>query len=310
MKFLFTLYLLTLSMLASAGEVITIVSPYTAKHQGHAAVYKILEKANTSQTKYKFILELKPGAAGVTALRQLDNSSDASIGIIHASFVQNALSGAINEDNYVPISSLGDACWFVVSKLGNEQQGLKSLSNVKENLIFGGVGVGSASHLTMIEISQLLKRPIQFIPFQSAADAGVLLVGDHEINMVLMPMNEFVALHAKNNTLKRLAIHCNRRHPEAAWVTTTREQGITSPYVLNTFVVHKNMPLEKQKELSTILDQSILEVGADTILNISAFHPPVFDKIPVARYHANRVTVLKNSLTKHQAEIEKFKKVN
>lgn len=296
------------SATAFSTEIITIASPYTARHQGHAAVYKILEKANTSQNKYKFILELKPGAAGVVALRHLDNAFSNSIGIIHASFVQNSLNGAIDEENYIPISSLGDACWFIVSKVGNEQKGLISLVDVKENLIFGGVGIGSATQLTAIEISQLIKRPIQFVPFQSAADAGILLVGDHEINMAIMPMNEFVSLHSKNNNLKRLAIHCNRRHPDANWVSTTREQGITSPYVLNTFVVHKNMPLEKQKELASIFDQAILAVGADTILNISAFHPPVFDKIPVVKYHSNRITVLKNSIAKHKAEIDKFQK--
>jgi tripartite-type tricarboxylate transporter receptor subunit TctC len=306
MKLLIAVYLFFISVSVFAAEIITVVSPYTARHQGHAAIYKILEKANANQNKYRFILDLKPGAAGVTALRNLDNSHTDTIGIIHASFVQNSLSGLINEENYIPISSLGDACWFIVSKVGNEQQGLKSLIDVKENLIFGGVGVGSASHLTVIEISQLINRPIQFVPFQSAADAGVLLLGNHEINMAIMPMNEFTALNSKNNNLKRLAIHCNRRHPEAKWVSTTREQGVLSPYVINTFVVHKNMPSEKQKELSTILDQSIVQVGADTILDISAFHPPVFDNIPVTKYHNHRITILKNSIKKHQVEIEKF----
>ncbi len=308
MKFLFGLVLAALTTVTSASEVVSIVSPYTPKHQGHAAIYKILEKANSAQSKYKFILELKPGGAGVTALRHVDSSTASSIGLIHASFVQNAIDGAINEENYVPISSIGDACWFIVSKVGDERRGLQSLAEVKENLIFGGVGVGSASHLTAIEISQVIKKPIQFIPFQAAADAGVLLVGNHELNMAIMPMAEFVALHSKNNNLKRLAIHCNRRHPEANWVATTKEQGVQSPYVLNTFVVHKTMPAEKQKELAALLDQAITEVGADTILNISAFHPPLFDKIDVARYHASRVSLLKNALTKHRLEIEKFKK--
>lgn len=308
MKFLFGLVLALATMLTSAAEVVTLISPYTPRHQGHAAIYKILEKANTLQNKYRFILELKPGGAGVTALRQVDSMPSTSIGLIHAAFVQNSMDGLINEENYIPISALGDACWFIVSKVGDERTGINSLLGVNENLVFGGVGVGSASHMTAIEISQKINKPIQFIPFQSAADAGLLLVGNHEINMGIMPMNEFISLHSKNNNLKRLAIHCNRRHPEANWVATTREQGISSPYVLNTFVVHKNMPLEKQKELSTILDQSIMDVGADNILNISSFHPPVFDKMPIARYHSNRVSVIKNAITKHQAEIEKFKK--
>ena len=310
MKFFIGILMSMVAVCASAAEVISIVSPYTPAHKGHAAIYKILEKANTSQQQYTFILELKPGGAGVVALTSLDRSPNTSIGLIHASFVQNSIDGLIREENYVPISSLGDACWFIVARSGDEHQGIKSLVGTNDRLVFGGVGIGSATQLTALGLGLAIKKEVQFVPFQSAADAGILLVGNNEVNLGIMPMNDFESLHSRNNSLKRLAMHCPRRHPDAKWVATTREQGVVSPYVFNTFVVSKEMPLTKQKELSAILDQAIVSVGSATILDISGFHPPVFDKVPVGKYHNERVLLFKEALTRHQADINKFKKGN
>lgn len=121
-------------------------------------------------------------------------------------------------------------------------------------------------------------------------------------------MHEFEALVTKNSSLKRLAIHCPRRHLDAKWVATTREQGIVSPYIFNTFVVNKEMLLAKQKELGAILDQAMISVGTATILDISGFYPPVFDKVPVGKYHSERVLLLKDTIGRYQSEISKFKK--
>jgi len=246
----------------------------------------------------------------VVALTSMDRSPNTSIGLIHASFVQNSIDGLIREENYVPISSLGDACWFIVAKSGNEHQGIKSLAGTNDRLVFGGVGIGSATQLTALGLGIAIKKEVQFVPFQSAADAGILLVGNNEVNLGIMPMNDFESLHSRNNNLKRLAMHCPRRHPDAKWVATTREQGVVSPYVFNTFVVSKEMHLAKQKELGAILDQAIVSVGSTTILDISGFHPPVFDKVPVSKYHNERVMLFKEALIRHQADINKFKKGN
>ena len=50
--------------------------------------------------------------------------------------------------------------------------------------------------------------------------------------------------------------------------------------------------------------------GHAAILDISGFHPPVFDKVPVGKYHNERVMLFKEALTRHQADINKFKKGN
>jgi hypothetical protein len=74
--------------------------------------------------------------------------------------------------------------------------------------------------------------------------------------------------------------------------------------------VNKEMPVAKQKELGTILNQAMLSVGSTIIMDISGFYPPVFDNVPVSKYHNERVMLFKEALTRHQADINKFKKGN
>lgn len=290
---------------ANAEDTIVIKSPYNATHAGHAAFYKIIAEANAQQNKYNFVLQLKPGAQGVVALRDLDKTPNNSLSIIAAAFVENYLTNQINRDSYVPITALGDACWFLVSKVGDEQRGIDSLANTTEELVISGVGIGTAIHLLSFEIAAKIKRPIEFIAFKSAAEGNILLVGDHKINLGLMPLTEYQNLKSKNPNLKLLALHCDIRHTQAPNIKTTREQGITSPLVFNTVVASVNMNPDKRKELADILDKALLAVGKDEILDLSQFNPPIFNNIGVDIYHKSKINMMESALKKHNSAIEK-----
>jgi tripartite-type tricarboxylate transporter receptor subunit TctC len=290
---------------ASAQETIVIKSPYNATHAGHAAFYKIIAEANSAQKKYNFVLQLKPGAQGVVALRDLDKSPNDSLAIIAAAFIENYLTNQINKDSYVPITALGDACWFLVSKVGDETLGIDSLADTTDELVISGVGIGTAIHLLSFEISAKIKRPIEFIAFKSAAEGNILLVGDHKINLGLMPLQEYENLKSKNRNLKLLALHCDVRHRQAPNIKTTREQGIVSPPVFNTVVASVNMNPDKRTELADILDKALLAIGKDEILDLSQFNPPIFNNIGVEAYHKSKTDMMESALKKHSSEIEK-----
>jgi len=289
----------------SAQEIIVIKSPYNATHAGHAAFYKLIAHANQDQKKYNFVLQLKPGAQGVIALHDMDKTPNESIAIIAAAFIENYLTKQINKDDYVPITALGDACWFLVSKVGDERTGIASLEQTTDELFIGGVGIGTAIHLLSFEIADKIKRPIEFISFKSAAEGNLLLVGDNKINMGLMPLHEYENLKAKNPKLKLLALHCDVRHPQAPDVKTTREQGIVSPPVFNTVVASVRMDPAKRKEIAAILDKAFLEIGQDEILDLSQFNPPIFNKVTVEDYHKAKTTMMESALKKRSSEIEK-----
>ena len=305
MKKLIATLLAALALHAQA-EVITIKSPYGAQHAGHAALYKIMEKANTAQSQYNFILELKPGGNGLLALKDMDRTPATSLGLIHAGYVQNILDNLLNETDYVPVMALGDACWFVASNQGNEQQGLKSLTGGKD-LVMAGVGIGTAAHLTSMEIAEKINHPIRFVSFKSAAEASIVLAGENGVHITMMTSNEFTNLKTRNPRLQRLAVHCERRLPAAPGVATTKQQGITAPYIFNTIVANVDMPPAKLQEIKTILNNAVVAVGQDQILAMSDFNPPNFRNQSVDDYHKEKVRVMKTTLIKHRAAIEAAK---
>lgn len=304
MKFLFGIIAFCFSLLAQSAETITVKSPYAANHVGHAALYKIFEQANRSQNKYTFILELKAGDQGVLALKSMDQSPNNSLALIAAPFVENSLRGKISEADYVPVASLGHACWFLVSPEGDEKKGLASLTNITGNIVGGAPGIGSATHLTMIEIAEKVKKPLQYVSFKSAAEANVLVAGGNQINFGIMSYNELQNYRTVNPNLKALAIHCTHRNPLLPNVATTAEQGIQSPYVFNTIVASKNMDDAKKQELGFFLNQATLDIGSEQILKISDFYPPIFYKQSPQQFHNENVARLKQSLSKHKSVIE------
>ena len=305
MKKLIATLLAALALHAQA-EIITLKSPYGAQHAGHAALYKIMEKANTAQPQYNFILELKPGGNGLVALKDMDRTPATSLGLINAGYAQNIMDNLLNETNYVPVMALGDACWFVVSNQGNEQQGLKSLTGGKD-LVMASVGIGTATHLASMEIAEKINHPIRFISFKSAGEANIVLAGENGVHISVMSHNEFTNLKTRNPRLQRLAVHCERRLPDAPGVATTKQQGITAPYIFNTIVANVNMPPAKLQEIKIILNNAVVAVGQDQILAMSDFNPPNFRNQSVDDYHKEKVRVMKAALIKHRAAIEAAK---
>jgi tripartite-type tricarboxylate transporter receptor subunit TctC len=299
--------LLTVLALQAHAQVITLKSPYNAQHAGHSAIYKIFEHANSSQKKYTFMLELKPGGQGTIALKDMDRTPATALGLIAAPYVQNTIDGVLNEADYVPVTSLGDACWFIISNVGDEKEGVKSLLSASPDLVGSVVGIGSATHLAMIEISDKLNRPYRYVNFKSAAEGNVLLAGNNGVNFGIAPNAEFLNLKNINPSMQRLAMHCERRHPQAPHVATTRQQGIDAPYVFNTVLASVNMPVERRQEIKTILDNAILAIGQDQILAISDFNPPVFRQLNVEEYQKQKMVAMKRALTKHRSKIEAAK---
>jgi tripartite-type tricarboxylate transporter receptor subunit TctC len=306
MKTLITTLLAALALHAQA-EVITLKSPIGAQHAGHAALYKIMEHANNSQKQYNFIMELKPGGNGVVALKDMSRTPASSLALIHAAYVQNINDNKIRDEDYVPVAALGDACWYIVSNLGSEKQGIKSLASVSTPLVYGGVGFGTASHLLSIEIGDQINRPVSYVSFKSAAEANIMLTGENGVHIGMMTQTEFKNLKTQNPKLQRLAVQCDHRLSSGPQIATSKEQGVTSPYVFNTIMASVDMPAAKVQEIKKILNNSIVAVGKETIISLSDFSPPNFKNQSTEEYHKEKIRVMKRALVKHQDAIEAAK---
>lgn len=297
--------LILFSSIGSAKELISIYSPYSASHSGTAAMREIIEVANSQQNKYTFILEFKPGGEQIIAVNSLNSKPKDSLAIIAPKYVEHVMSGKLNESDYIPIHALGDACWAVISNLGDSSKGVSSLAN--QRVVVGGVGLGNAAHLTSLEIKEKFNVEVEYVLFRSNFDALVLMVGDNSVNMVLDRVQSYKNFKDRNPNIKMLGMSCPTRHPDAPNVLTLKEQGIDAPFVFNIIVAHKEMPEFKRNELKQILDQATLAVGPEKIRHVSDMNPPIFSRITTENYYNSSISLVKRLLIKHKDNISTAK---
>lgn len=303
MKHIFLFLLAVVSSVSYGAETITIMSPYSASHSGTPAMFRIINEANAQQKDFNFILEFRPGGEQIIAVTALKEQPATRLAIVAPKFVEHVQAGRLNKNDYVPVHALGDACWAVITNIGNSRQGVSSLKGVKE-LTVGGVGVGNAAHITALELGDRYGFQVRYIPFKSNFDALVLLVSDQSINMVLERVSSYLQYREKNPQVTVLGMSCPRRHPDLPDVPTLAEQKMPVPYVFNVTVAHVNMPESKRRQLGQILDSATKSVGAQEIFRLSDMTPPIFANQTTENYFQIRFDYMKNMLQKHQNAIK------
>lgn len=281
-----------LALSANATEVIKVYSPYSPGHSGTPAMLRILDKANQSQSIYKFVAEFKPGGNQIIAVKSLDESS---LAIIAPAYVENVEAGKLNENDYRPVHAFGDACWAVVTN--------KPLKGSKE-FVVGGVGYGNAAHLTALALGEKFGFDVRYIVFKSNNDALVNMAGNNGIEFVIDKYEGYEALQTKNPKLQMVAASCPARLPQAPNIKTLKQIGIEAPYVFNITIAHKDMSEGRRKAISIILNEATLAVGADEIFKLSAMRPPVFDNISAEDFYTSSVSLVKRLQTKYRSKIE------
>lgn len=294
--------LLLFPTFAFAIETITIFSPYSPSHSGTPAMQKIIEVANNSQSDFKFILQFKPGGQQLIAIRELDKNFTNSLSVIAPKFVEHTESGKILKSDYIPVFALGDACWAVISNLGQINQGLSGLNETKD-VVVGSVGIGNATHLTSLQIAEKYGLNIRYVVFKSNYDALILMVGKGEVNMVIERYSSYLQFKDKAN-LNVLAVSCPSRLPQAPHIKTLKEQGVEAPFIFNILIAHKNMDDEKRKLIQHILESATKTVGENEILKLSDMKPPIFSQIDIHDYYKNSLEIISKLLKKHSETIE------
>lgn len=289
--------------LAQATETITIMSPYSASHSGTPAMFRIINEANSQQKDYNFILEFRPGGEQIIAVNALKEQPQSRLAIVAPKFVEHVVSGKLNKQDYVPVYALGDACWAVITSVGNGRQGVASLRGLKE-LTVGGVGIGNATHITALELGDRFNFQVRYIPFKSNFDALVLLISDQSINMVLERVSSYLQYREKNPNVTVLGMSCPVRHPDLPEVPTLAEQRVITPYVFNILMAHATMPETKQKQLASILNNATVAVGAKEIFRLSDMTPPMFSNISTKDYYQRRFDFMEQMLKKYQSKIK------
>jgi len=280
------------ALTANATEVIKVYSPYSPGHSGTPAMLKILEKANLSQSIYKFVLEFRPGGNQIIAVKAMDENS---LSVIAPAYVENVESGKLNADDYRPVYAFGDACWAVVTN--------KPLKGSKE-FVVGGVGYGNAAHLTALALGEKFGFDVRYIVFKANNDALINMVGNNGVEFVIDKYEAYESLRTKNPKMQMVAASCPTRLPQAPNVKTLKQVGVDAPFVFNIIIAHKDMQEGRRKALSIILNDATLAVGSDTIFRLSAMRPPIFDNVSVEDFYNNSVNQVKRLQNKYRSKIE------
>ncbi len=294
MKYLLSLLLFVVSTVSA--ETIRIYSPYSPAHSGTPAMLRIIDQANKNQSIYKFVLEFKPGGNQIIAVKSLDENS---LAIIAPAYVENVNSGKLNASDYVPVHSLGDACWVGITNA--------PLAGRKE-LIAGGVGFGNAAHLTALALGDKYKFDVRYIVFRSNNDALVNMAGNNGVDFVIDKYEAYESLKIKNDKLRLVAASCPKRIPQEPKLKTFKEIGIEAPYVFNITVAHKDMNNTRKKAISNILNQATVEIGEKEIFKLSAMRPPIFDKISDKEFYDKSVALVTSMQIKYKKQIEQATK--
>jgi tripartite-type tricarboxylate transporter receptor subunit TctC len=285
-----------------AQEVIRIQTPYTASHSGTPAMLRIIETANNIQKDYAFVLEFRPGGNQVIAVKQMDQDTQRNLAIIAASFIENTEQKILSAADYVPIWSLGDACWMVMSTVTSSSS-IFGLRDSKE-LTVGTVGFGNATHLTALQIGKKYNLKIRLVPFKSNYDAVINMAGNNGVTFGIDTPITFENLRSKNPRLKNLAVSCPKRLPEYPDVPTLREQGIVAPSVINIVIANQAMSANRRQQLGKILEQATNQIGESEIIKSSGFVPPQFDRITAQEHFIKSVELISKLRGQFEKEIK------
>ena len=306
--------LLMLSLMSTAvlaQEKITIYFNAGVNQPNYAPYLRMLDIANKNQKKYQFLIEPKPGANGLLAIKAMDQSPESSLATQAPSFVENARSGAINEQDYVAVSAQGDACWAVITNVGNTAQGIASLRGQRE-ITVGGTGFGNVAHLTALTIGDRYGFNVRYIVYKANYDALLNMASGEKINFVIERVQNYQTFKTRNPDLQILGMSCAKRHPQMPEVKTLAEQGITVPTIFFVTIANTRMPASKRQEIESILEQAQSELGQDFLIESADLQPPQFAKPKVSanKYFEQRVNQIKTPLLKFQAQIERSKEGN
>lgn len=275
-----------------AQEAIKIYSPYSASHSGTPAMMKIVDRANASQSIYKFSLEFRPGGNQIIAVKSLDANS---LAIIAPAYVENIEAGKLDERDYIPVHALGNACWAVIAN--------KPIKGSKE-FVVGGVGFGNAAHLTSLALGEKYGFKVRYVVFKSNNDALVNMAGNNGVEFVVDRYEAYDALKDKNTKMYPFAASCPTRLPQAPKLKTMKELGFDTPYVFNITIAHKDMPKARISAISTILNDAQKEIGSEEIYKVSGM------KIPTESaedFYIKSIELVRNLQKKYRSEIERSK---
>lgn len=288
---------------AQSKEIITISSYTGAAASVMAHLRNIVAEANSLQDQYEFVLVPKPGAQGLIALQQVDQSPENNLALISAGFVDLYSSGQIKQNDYIPVSSQGNTCWVLISNVGDTAKGVSSLRGQKR-LTLGTIAIGSSAHFTGLVIGDRLGFEVEPIAFKTTIEALVLMAADGSINLAIDTPQNYLNFKEKNPNIQALGVNCSIRNPKLPHVKTLKEQGYDVPGIWTITVAHQKMSEDKRVRLGKILDQALTRIGKDQLAQ-NDYNVPLFQGVTAEQHYKQSISQIESVRQKFGKEIKK-----
>lgn len=295
---------LTMTSGAFAKESITVVSYSGPGGSLMPFLRAIVEKANSMQDKYSFEVVNKPGAGGLLALQAADQSPQNTLALVSAGFADHVAKGKIDAKNYVPVSSMGDTCWILLSNRGDAKVGATSLKGEKR-LTVGSVAHGSSVHLSALVLGDKLGFEVQNVVFKSHLDGLVVMAGDGSINLMIDTPQNYETFRTKNPAIKPLGTNCDQVNPRVPGAKPLSAQGFKVPGIWTVITAHRDMPAAKQASVQKALDDAIRAIGQKEIFEKYNYSVPVLNGQTAAANFEKNLQIVNETRSKFADVINK-----
>lgn len=181
------------------------------------------------------VIENKPGAGGNLAAQMLASSRPDGytllLGTVGTQVVNPMLYKrlAYKADSFVPVSLVSNSPYLLAVNQSLSQvhtlQGLAAYARANPGkLNFGSAGNGSSPHLGIELFKLVTQTDIMHVPYKSGAEAvSAALGGQVQIVIDAIPV---ILPHARDGSLRPVALASERRHPGMPELTTSVEQNL------------------------------------------------------------------------------------
>ena len=290
-KILFAL-LFAVSAQAWSQELIRIFTPYSATHSGTPLMMRVIDRANQAQSTYRFVLEFRPGGNQLLALQA---ATDRSLAIIAPSFAEHVSAGTVSQDDFVPVLTLGEACWAVIAG--------EPLNQARE-IVVGSVAPGNATHLTAMMLGERFNRAVVYVGFKSNNDALINMAGNNGVNMAIDRWEAWDSLRNLNPGMQVFAASCGHRLPQAPTVPTLREMGVDAPQVFNIVVAPRGWDAEHRRAVASVLQTALAQIPAAEVFAISGMTVPT---VSTEQYYARSIAKVRRIQDRYRDQIQKIR---
>lgn len=247
--------MLILPQISVASETVSIVWGFSIGSNQANTVRHIIEEANNSQQKYKFVLENKTGAGGsIAANYVLQNPTNSLVAMSSSFFIRPAFepSGAHDLDKFqVALVQATGAPLVLVSK---KYKTLPELLK-QEQFNIGVSGVGSMSDMLANTIKGGNKN-VTIVPFKGMLDATTAAAAGHVDSAITFSIDSQAFIDSGE---VQIIAYTGKRDFGNYKNLSFSAQGIkgledlTANYAI---FASKEMPADKIKEINAILSRA------------------------------------------------------